>query len=203
MKSLAFNYRLAPEHPFPAAVEDCVTAYQWFLRQGYMSKDIIVGGESAGGTLTLSLLLSMTEVGIDLPAAAFAISPVTNLRCEADSFRTNARKDIAPLGSWDVWTDYYIGDHDSTLPLLSPLMVNYEGLPPLHICVGTHEIHFDDCVNVAHKAKEQGVAVTLRTWPNMVHAFPILSPLFPEAKQALEDICRFVREQVELLPGQV
>ncbi len=197
LKSLLFNYRLAPEHPFPAAPEDCVTAYRWLLRQGYAPEDIVVGGESAGGTLTLALLLALKEEKIVLPAAAFSISPVTDLRCGADSFRTNAKKDIAPQGSWDVWTGYYIGDQDPTLPLLSPLMGNYEGLPPLYICVGTHEIHLDDCVNVAQKAKAAGVAVTLRTWPNMIHAFPILSPLFPEAKQALSEICTFAREQVE------
>jgi len=197
LKSLLFNYRLAPEHPFPAAPEDCVTAYRWLLRQGYAPEDIVVGGESAGGTLTLALLLALKEEKIALPAAAFSISPVTDLRCGADSFRTNAKKDIAPQGSWDVWTGYYIGDQDPTLPLLSPLMGNYEGLPPLYICVGTHEIHLDDCVNVAQKAKAAGVAVTLRTWPNMIHAFPILSPLFPEAKQALGEICAFAREQVE------
>ena len=197
LKSLLFNYRLAPEHPFPAAPEDCVTAYRWLLRQGYAPEDIVVGGESAGGTLTLALLLALKEEKIALPAAAFSISPVTDLRCGAESFRTNAKKDIAPQGSWDVWTGYYIGDQDPTLPLLSPLMGNYEGLPPLYICVGTHEIHLDDCVNVAQKAKAAGVAVTLRTWPNMIHAFPILSPLFPEAKQALSEICTFAREQVE------
>lgn len=197
LKSLLFNYRLAPEHPFPAAPEDCVTAYRWLLRQGYAPEDIVVGGESAGGTLTLALLLALKEEKIALPAAAFSISPVTDLRCGADSFRTNAKKDIAPQGSWDVWTGYYIGDEEPTLPLLSPLMGNYEGLPPLYICVGTHEIHLDDCVNVAQKAKAAGVAVTLRIWPNMIHAFPILSPLFPEAKQALSEICTFAREQVE------
>jgi monoterpene epsilon-lactone hydrolase len=180
LKSLVFNYRLAPEYPFPAALEDCVLAYQWLLHQGYKPEDIAVGGESAGGTLTLSLLLALKEMKINLPSAAFAISPVTDLRCDANSFRTNAKKDIAPQGSWDVWTDYYIGNNDPTLPLLSPQMGNYEGLPPLFICVGTHEIHLDDCRNVASKAKEQGVEVTLREWPKMVHA----------------EICIFARKQV-------
>jgi acetyl esterase/lipase len=196
LRSLVFNYRLAPEHPFPAAPEDCVLAYQWLLNQGYAPEDITVGGESAGGTLTLSLLLALKEKKISMPSAAFVISPVTDLRCQAHSFRTNAKKDIAPQGSWDVWTAYYIGNNDPTLPLLSPQMGNYEGLPPLLICVGTHEIHLDDCRNVARKAREQGVEVTLREWPKMVHAFPVLSPWFPEAKQALAEICTFARQQV-------
>jgi len=196
LKSLVFNYRLAPEHPFPAAPYDCLTAYRWLMGQGYAPRDIVVGGESAGGTLTLSLLLALKEQGIEMPAAAFAISPVTDLRCEADSFRRNADKDIAPFGSWSVWTGYYIGDQDPTQPLLSPQMGNFEGAPPLLICVGTHEIHLDDCVSIAEKAKAQGVVVTLSEWPNMVHAFPILSPLFPEAKQALGEICSFAAAAV-------
>ena len=197
LKSLVFDYRLAPEHPFPAGLDDCITIYKWLLEQGYRSEDIVVGGESAGGTLTLSLLLALKDEGMRMPKAAFSISPVTDLRCSADSFRYNAKKDIAPIGSWDIWMKYYIGEHDPTLPLLSPQMGNYEGLPPLYICVGTYEIHLDDCKNVAGKAREHGVDVTLRTWPNMVHAFPILSPLFPEAKQAMSEICEFAKHQFD------
>ncbi|MEZ4712073.1 MAG: alpha/beta hydrolase [Caldilineaceae bacterium] len=196
LKSLLFDYRLAPEHPFPAALEDCVMVYEWLLEQGYAASDIIVGGESAGGTLTLSLLLALKEKSISPPKAAFSISPVTDLRCRADSFRYNAQNDIAPMGSWDLWTQYYIGDSDPTNPLLSPQFGDFTGLPPLYICVGTHEIHLDDCVNVAEKARAHGVDVTLAQWPNMVHAFPILSPLFPEATQAMAEICEFVRQQV-------
>ncbi len=196
LKSLVFDNRLAPEHPFPAALDDCVTVYKWLLEDGCKSDDIIVGGESSGGTLTLALLLALKEQGIDMPKAAFSVSPVTDLRCLADSFHYNARNDIAPLDSWNVWTKLYIGDNDPTLPLLSPQMGNYSGLPPLHVCVGTYEIHLDDCENVARKAKEQGVDVTLSKWPRMVHAFPILSPLFPEAKNAMTEICEFVKSHI-------
>ncbi len=193
-RSLLFDYRLAPEHPFPAAVDDGVAAYRWLLDKGYQPHDIVVGGESAGGTLTLSLLLALKEQAIPLPKAAFAISPVTDLRCGADSFRYNAKKDIAPMGSWTVWTQLYIGTSDPTQPLLSPLFGDYTGIPPLLVCVGTHEIHLDDCVHVAQKAEAQGVEVTLRQWPRMVHAFPLLSPLFPEARQAMAEICQFVKD---------
>ncbi len=193
LKSLLFDYRLAPEHPFPAAVDDCVEVYSWLLQQGYKPEHIIIGGESAGGTLTLSLLLALKTKGIELPRAAFSISPVTDLRCLADSFAYNAKNDIAPMGSWDVWTKLYIGKTDPTHPLLSPLFGNYAGLPPIYICVGTHEIHLNDCENVAKTAAEHGVKVTLKKWEGMVHAFPILSPLFPEAKQAMAEICAFVK----------
>ncbi|MBN2423431.1 MAG: alpha/beta hydrolase [Calditrichaceae bacterium] len=197
LKSLLFDYRLAPEHPFPAALDDCIEVYQWLLENGYKSSDIVIGGESAGGTLTLVLLLALKEKHIDLPRAAFSISPVTDLRCLADSFVYNAKNDIAPYGSWDIWTKYYIANNDPKLPLLSPLFGNYEDITPIHITVGTHEIHLDDCINVAQKAKEQGVDVILSKWPKMVHAFPLFSPLFPEAKKALTDICQFAVMQFD------
>ena len=196
LKSLVFDYRLAPEYPFPAAIDDCLDAYKWLLDQGYQPKDIITGGESAGATLTLSLLLALKENGTMLPKAAFSISPVTDLRCLAESFKYNAKKDVAPFGSWTVWTGYYIADNDPADPLLSPQFGNYEGIPPLYICVGTHEIHLEDCINVAKIAKQHGVDVTLRKWEKMIHAFPLLSPLFPEARQALSEICEFVKQNI-------
>ena len=98
LRSLVFDYRLAPEHPFPAGLEDCIEVYSWLLQHGYQPQDIVVGGESAGATLTLSLLLALKERGISLPKAAFSISPVTDLRCLADSFVYNAPNDVAPMG---------------------------------------------------------------------------------------------------------
>lgn len=193
LKSLVFDYRLAPEHPFPAAVEDCVTAYKWLLNYGYKPENVIVGGESAGATLTLSLLLALKSQNIALPCAAFSISPITDLSCRAKSFEYNAKNDVAPMGSWTVWTNMYIGNNDVKNPLLSPQFGNYEGIPPLFICVGTHEIHLDDCVNLTKIAEQAGVNVTFRKWVNMIHAFPLLSPLFPEAKQAFDEICEFVK----------
>ena len=193
LKSLVFDYRLAPEHPFPAALDDCIMAYTWLLDQGFEARNIMLGGESAGATLTLSLLLALKEKNIALPRAAFSISPVTDLRCNADSFHYNAKKDVAPAGSWTVWTQLYVADNDPTNPLLSPQFGNYEGIPPLYICVGSHEIHYDDCVSIARVAEQHGVDVTLRIWDKMIHAFPLLSPLFPEAEMALKEICEFVK----------
>jgi len=198
IKSLVFDYRLAPEHPFPAALEDCVTVYKWLIEQGYKANNIVIGGESAGATLTLSLLLALKENNISLPKAAFSISPVTDLRCLAESFKYNAKKDIAPKGSWTVWTQMYISDNDPKNPLLSPQFGNFEGIPPLYICVGTHEIHLDDCMNIAEKTKQQSVEVTLRKYDKMIHAFPLLSPLFPEAKKAHTEICEFIKDQLKI-----
>ncbi len=192
LRSLLFNYRLAPEYPYPAALDDCLAAYRWLLGQGIEARNIIVGGESAGATLTLSLLLAIKKNNIAQPRAAFSISPVTDLRCRADSFRYNAKNDVAPMNSWSVWTNLYIAGSDPTDPLLSPSFGDFEGIPPLYICVGTHEIHYDDCINIAETARKYGVDVTLRVWDRMIHAFPLLSPLFPEAKEALDEICEFV-----------
>lgn len=197
-KMLLFDYRLAPEHPFPAAVEDCLSAYGWLLNQGYQPSNIIVMGESAGGTLTLSTLVALKDQGIELPRAAVSISPVTDLTCQADSFRTNFKNDIAPMGSWTVWTGFYIAGNDPHHPWLSPLMADLTGLPPVMIYVGTYEIHLDDARNFAVKAQKSGVEVTLRVCEGMVHAFPLLAPLFPEATQAMDDIGTYIRGHLEL-----
>lgn len=202
-KMLLFDYRLAPEHPFPAAVEDCVSAYNWLTGEGYEPSNIIVMGESAGGTLTLSTLIALKDKGIELPKAAVSISPITDLTCQADSFRTNAKRDVAPMGSWTVWTGFYIADNDPHDPWLSPLMADLTGLPPIMIHVGTYEIHLDDARNFAIKAENSGVSVTLKIWEGMIHAFPLLSPLFPEAKRAVDEIGDYVRKHLEIpVPSQ-
>ena len=196
-KMLLFDYRLAPEHPFPAAVEDCLTAYAWLLQEGYDPANIMMMGESAGGTLTLSTLIALRDQGIELPKAAISISPVTDLTCQADSFRANAKKDIAPMNSWTVWTNFYIAGNDPHHPWLSPLMADLTGLPPIMIQVGTHEIHLDDARNFATKAQQSGVEVTLRIWGGMVHAFPLLAPLFAEAQQAMDEIGTYVKDHLQ------
>ena len=196
LKAFLFDYRLAPEHPFPAAVEDCLSAYGYLLAQGYKPQNIAVMGESAGGTLTLSTLIALRDRGIDLPAAAVSISPVTDLTCRAGSFVTNAKKDVAPMGSWTVWTGYYIAQNDPLHPWLSPLMADLTDLPPVMIHVGTHEIHYDDATNFAKKAQGNGVDITLKVWDGMIHAFPLLSPFFPEARNAMHEIGEFLREHI-------
>lgn len=196
-KALLFNYRLAPENPYPAALEDCVEIYQWLLSQGYLSKNIIIGGESAGATLSLASILYLINNNINLPSAVFSISPNTDLRCNAQSFKTNAKKDIAPLGSWNLWTKMYINNNIVTDPYLSPLFGTFNEFPPLMITIGTNEIHYDDAIALAQKAESANVDVTLDVWRNMVHAFVIMSPLFPEAKQAMSNICEFIKKHLK------
>jgi acetyl esterase/lipase len=197
VKSLLFDYRLAPEHPYPAAVEDCITAYRWMLKQGYGPANIVIAGESAGGTLTLATLVALRDLALPLPAGGVSISPVTDLTCRAPSFLGNYKKDIAPLNSWSVWTKYYIADSDPALPWLSPLMADLHGLPPMLLCIGTHEIHYDDTINFAAKARQHGNDVTLLEYEGGCHAFPILAPLFPEATDAMAKICGYIGQRLQ------
>jgi len=196
IKALLFDYRLAPEFPFPAAVEDCLKAYEYLLEKGYSPQNIIICGESAGGTLTLSLLKLLRNRNYDLPKAAVSISPVTDLSCSGESFHTNAKNDIAPMNSWNIWTDLYIGKNDYKDEILSPIFGKLNNLPHIYLCIGTYEIHLSDTLNFAEKAIKHGTEITLKKWDKMVHAFPILSPLFPEAKRAFEDICLFIKKKL-------
>jgi epsilon-lactone hydrolase len=196
VKALLFDYRLAPEHPYPAAVDDCLAAYRWLLDQGYAPANIVIAGESAGGTLTLATLVALRDLALPLPSGGVSISPVTDLTCSAPSFLRNFKTDIAPFNSWNIWTRYYIADNDPALPWLSPLMADLTGLPPMLLCIGTGEIHYDDTINFAAKAKRQGDDVTLLEYEGMCHAFPILAPLFPEATDAMAKICAFMRQRL-------
>lgn len=188
--ALLFDYRLAPEHPFPAALEDSLTAYRWLLEQGFPPERIVFAGDSAGAGLCLAALLAIRDDALPLPAAAALLSPWTDLKCTGGSY---ARRDpLAPDGSWQVYSAYYAGDNDPALPLISPLYGDLAGLPPLLIYVGEDETMLDDSVRFAEKARAAGVEVTLHVGQGMVHCYPALSPLFPEARAAMEDICAFL-----------
>ena len=195
--ALLYDYRLAPEYPFPAAMEDTLTAYRWLLAQGAASRDIIIVGESAGGGLCLASLLAIRDEGLPLPSAGIALSPWTDLKCTGNSYKTNAQKDISTLGSWDIWSGYYIGSNDPENPWISPLYGELQDLPPILIVVGGHEILLDDSVRFAAKAQAAGTDVTLRIWEGMVHCFPMFAPMFPEAAQAWDEIIRFIKKGID------
>ncbi len=188
--ALVFNYRLAPEHPFPAALDDSLTAYRWLLAQGFSPAHIVFAGDSAGAGLCLATLLAIRDHQLPLPTTAALLSPWTDLKNTGTSY---TRKDpLAPDGSWHVYSTYYVGDNDPALPLISPLYGNLAGLPPLLIYVGEDESMLDDSVQFAEKARAAGVEVRLHVGQGMVHCYPALSPLFPEAKAAMKDICAFL-----------
>ena len=190
---LLFEHRLAPEDPFPAALEDSITAYKWLLNQGVSPSHIIIAGESAGGGLCLSTLLGLKEHNIPLPAAAVAISPWTDLKLTGESRRTKAKVCLAPGGMAEVCCKYYAGDNDPSLPLISPLYGDLHGLPPLLIQVGGDETMLDDSTRFAEKAKRAGVDVTLTVGEGMMHCFPLLPPFIPEARKAMEEMCNFIK----------
>jgi len=194
--ALQFEYHLAPEHTYPAALEDTVKAYQWLLAQGVLPTNIAFAGDSAGGGLCLAALLALRDQGIPLPATAVALSPWTDLRCSGDSYRSNARKCLSPEGSWTAFSKHYVGEHDPGLPWISPLYGDLHNLPPLLIFVGGDEILYDDSVRFAEKAKAAGVEVTLRIGEGLFHCYPVCAPLFPEATQAMNEIYSFIRIQL-------
>lgn len=196
--SLVFEYRLAPEHPFPAALDDSVKVYKWLLAEGYKPENIIIAGESAGGGLCLATLLALKESKIAMPAATVAISPWTDLTCSSDSYKTKNRFSPAPLNSWYVFSKHYCGKTPATNPFISPLFGDLKGLPPLFINSGVNDELYDEGEKFAAKAKEAGVEVTFRAGTGMVHCYPLLAPMFPEATLAMNEIVKFVRQGLRL-----
>lgn len=193
---LLFEHRLAPEHPYPAALDDSVTAYHWLLAKGVPPTNIMIVGESAGGGLCLATLLALRDKKIPLPAAAVALSPWTDLKLTGESYRTKSKVCLSPKGMSVVCSKYYVGDNDPCLPWISPLYGELNGLPPILIYVGEYETMLDDSTRFAEKAKVAGVNVTLRVGEGMIHCYPLLAPLFPEATQAMEEICTFIKSHI-------
>ncbi|SMC48886.1 alpha/beta hydrolase [Sporomusa malonica] len=191
--ALLFEYRLAPEHPYPAAIEDSLKVFRWLLDQGVEPSNIVFVGDSGGGGLCLGTLLALRDQGTPLPAAAVAYSPITDLKCAGESHRTKAKVCLSPEGMANAVAKHYAGDKGYELPYASPLYAELQGLPPLLIYAGEDEILRDDSTQFAAKAKNAGVDVTLRVGEGMFHCYPATAPLFPEATQAMHEICAFVK----------
>ena len=194
-RALAVDYRLAPEHPFPAALEDCLGAYRWLLKGGSLPGDMVIVGDSAGGNLTLATLMSLRDAGDPLPAAAVCISPATDLEGTGESFWT--KKD--PLQTPEfvlAMVRHYASGQDLRSPLLSPHYGDLRGLPPLLIHAGGDEMFLSDATRLADKARAAGVDVSLVVWPRMWHVWHLLAPSLPEARQAIDAIGAFVRERL-------
>jgi acetyl esterase/lipase len=194
---LSLDYRLAPEHPFPAAVDDAVAAYRWLLGQGVSADRVAIAGDSAGGGLTLATLLALRDAGDSLPACAVPISPWTDLEGTGESMRTRADVDIMiKPDKIKEGVDWYAAGHDLRDPYVSPLHGNYAGVPPLLIHVGDAEVLLDDAVRVAGRARAAGVDVTLEVWDEMPHVFQAFVSLLPEADQAVARIGEWIRAQI-------
>jgi acetyl esterase/lipase len=196
-RTLGIDYRLAPEHPFPAALDDCVTAYRWLLKQGIAPAHIVIAGDSAGGNLVLTTLLALREQGLPQPAAAVAISPATDFTGSGESYTTRAKVDpVLRVDFTQAVGRYYGGDTDPQNPLLSPLYGDLHGLPPLLLHAGADEILLSDAERFAAKAQVDGVAVTLHVWPHMWHVFHIFGAALPEARLALAEIGAFAYQHL-------
>ena len=190
-QSLAINYRLAPEDPFPAALEDTLTAYRWLMAQGIDPARMLIAGDSAGGGLAAAALLALRDGGDPLPAGAILLSPWLDLTLGEASHHDRAAADpILSPGILHKYAILYAGDQDLRAPLLSPLFGNLAGLPPLLIQAGTDEVLLDDARAFAQKAEAAGVPVTLGLWDGLFHVFQMFGFL-PETKQATAQIAEF------------
>lgn len=192
---LGIDYRLAPENPFPAAVEDSTAAYRWLLSTGVKPSQVVIIGESAGGGLTIATLLALRDTGEPLPAAAVAISPWVDMEALGESITTKAEVDpMVQRDSILMAAKAYLGDLDPRTPLASPIYADLTGLPPLLIQVGTSEILLDDATRLAERARADGVDVVLEPWEDMVHVWHSFAEMLPEGQQAIDRIGDFVRE---------
>jgi monoterpene epsilon-lactone hydrolase len=196
---LAVNYRLAPEHRFPAALDDVLAAYDWMLGQGFEPGNVAFAGDSAGGNLALAAMLALRESKRSLPAAAALMSPWTDLAASGASYVSRAEADpIHQRPMILALAKNYLGDHDPRDPPVSPLHADLRGLPPLLIQVGDRETVLDDSVMLAGKARAAGVDVELQIWDGMIHVFQMFCAELPEAHRAIADIARFLERHLHL-----
>jgi epsilon-lactone hydrolase len=197
LPALLFEYRLAPEHPFPAALDDALAAYRYLLEQGISPEKIVFSGDSAGGGLVLATLVALRDQGLPLPAGAVALSPWTDLKCTGESLKSNIPVDhLTWRDSWMVFSKHYSAEQDPAQPWISPLYADLQGLPPLLIFAGGDELLRDDSTRFAEKARAAGVKVTLHVGEGMFHCYPACAPLFPEASQAMQEIGHFMKSIV-------
>jgi acetyl esterase/lipase len=187
------DYRLAPEYPFPAALDDALACVRWLKRAGVAAQDLVLAGDSAGGGLGLAVLLALRDAGEALPAAAALLAPWVDLAATGASIRENSESDawvhgdmVAPAAA------LYLSGTAATHPLASPLYANLAGLPPLLIHVSDSEVLLDDSRRLAGKARAAGVSVTLRVWPGLPHVWQGFVPFIPEAAASLREIAAFL-----------
>lgn len=197
VRVLGLNYRLAPENPFPAAVDDALSGYRFLLEHGFKPARLAVAGDSAGGGLTLATLVAIRDAKLPSPAAGVCISPWVDMEAKGESMVTRADKD--PIASRDalfMMAQAYLGDKDRHTPLAAPLYADLKGLPPLLIQVGDSEVLLDDSNRMAERARSAGIKVKLEVWPEMIHVWQLFASFLPEGQQAIDVIGNFLREQL-------
>ena len=188
-RCLVIDYRMGPEHRFPAAVDDAVAAYRWLLDAGYAPKRLAIAGDSAGGGLTMATLLALRDRKLPLPATGVCLSPWVDLTMSGASMTSKLKDD--PMLSREplaMMAKHYLGEGDPRAPLASPVFAELRGLPPLLVQVGGAEVLLDDSTRLAEKARAAGVEVELEVWPDMIHVWHAFASLVPEGQQAIERI---------------
>jgi acetyl esterase/lipase len=196
-RTLALGYRLAPEHPFPAALEDALSGYRYLLAQGFAPQHIVIAGESAGGGLAVATLIALRDAGTPLPAATWCSSPWVDLEMSGSTMVTKAAVD--PLIQKNYLAELatlYLNGVDPRTPLASPIYSDLRGLPPMLIQAGSAETLLDDAVHLAGKAAAADVRTTLQVWPDMIHAWHLFYPQLAEGRGALAEVGAFVRAKL-------
>ncbi|MDJ0839727.1 MAG: alpha/beta hydrolase [Acidobacteriota bacterium] len=201
---LSVDYRLAPENPFPAAVEDAVKVYKYLVESGIPVAKTAVGGDSAGGGLTFATLVHSRDHGLPMPAAAFAFSPWTDLSLSGDSVTTNRHREVL-IHNEELrrFSAYYLGETEPETPLASPLFADLSGLPPVFIQVSSAEVLRDDSLRMEERLKEAGVPVTCEVWRKMQHVWQFLPGRLPEARKALRNTADFLHRQWGIEPEEL
>ncbi len=194
MRVLMVDYCVAPEFPFPAPLDDCVSAYRWLVKQGFSGQNIVVAGDSAGGNLTITTLMTLRDAGDPLPAAGACLSPVGNMEARGGLLKGQYDPLLHPRAA-TLYNKSYVADNDPRTPLLSPVFGDWRGLPPLLVHCGEDEILREDAVQIEKLAKAAGVDVQLEIYPRMWHVWQIY-PSLPQAVQSLDDIAGFLKSHI-------
>lgn len=191
---LAVEYRLSPEHPHPAALDDAVTAYNWAIQNGATPERTVIGGDSAGGGLTIATLVALREGGYPLPAAGVCLSPWLDMEASSESMKDRAELDpMVKESDLLKWAGHYLNGLSPTTPLANPLHAELKGLPPLLIHVGSHEVLLDDSKRLAQLARDAGVDVTLEVADEMIHVWHFFAGAVPEADASIAEVGLFIR----------
>jgi len=196
LKGLAIDYKLAPEFPYPSALKDVEKTYDWLLKQGYKSENIVFVGESAGGALAVSTLIKLKSEKAKLPGACVLITPITDLIFSGESIKNCAESDVfySPDSIDYKVADMYANRENIKSPLISPLFGNLTGLPAILIQAAENDIFLDDAIRIAKKAADQEVYVKLEKWPGMWHLWHYFHETIPESGKAIDHICEFINQ---------
>ncbi len=197
MPVLSVDYRLAPEHPAPAAHDDCFSAYCWALDQGFAPSAIALAGDSAGGNMALSTAVRAREMGLPVPGCVVMMSPALDLAGDGASHTTLANAPLLNKELVDLFNRVYVGEGDLRASQVTPFYSDMTGLPPVLIHVGSNELLVDDSLTIAQRIEQAGTPVELKVWPDMVHCWQLYGPMLEESMQSIKEIAEFVKRHIE------